>query len=131
MTTAHGHGGITTIGPQHPHRWMLILALLAITAVGLAAVALIANQSLAPTASAPEAGPDSAPVAPEGASPLLDAPMNIQELRLVSEAATGLVPTGIYADEMLLLGLTTEQTAEINHLLAHPSTIATGDALDG
>jgi len=142
MTTAHGSGGITTIGPQHPNRWILTMALLAITAVGIAAVTLIVTQSDSPSATAPAAvapaevvapevvpAPVPAAVAPAAAAPVLTAPMSLQELALITEAATGLIPTGILADETLSLGIAAEQMAGINHLLAHPSAIASGGAL--
>ena len=35
MTTAHGHGGGTAVGPQGPQGWVVFLALFAITAVGI------------------------------------------------------------------------------------------------
>lgn len=48
MTTARGRGGGSGVGPQQPQGWVLFLALLAITAVGIAAVALIVNRAETP-----------------------------------------------------------------------------------
>ena len=48
MTTAHGHGGSSVVGPQQPQRWVLLLALVAITAVGIAAIAVVANRAETP-----------------------------------------------------------------------------------
>ena len=48
MTIAHGHGGGSTVEPQQPQGWVLFLALCAITAVGIAVVALVINRSDTP-----------------------------------------------------------------------------------
>jgi len=112
MTTAHGHNGVTTVGPQKPQRWVLLLALVAITAIGITAVALILNGAdtevstapavVAPIEVAPAPAPAEVAVTPAVVAPVLEAPLSLQELALMSEAATGLVPTGVLGQEMAL-----------------------------
>ena len=48
MTIAHGHGGGSTVEPHQPQGWVLFMALCAITAVGIAVVALVVNRSETP-----------------------------------------------------------------------------------
>ena len=135
MTTAHGHNGVATVGPQKPQRWVLLLALVAITAIGVTAVALILSNagtevSTAPAVVAPvevAPAPAEAPVAPAIVAPVLESPLSMQELALMSEAATGLVPTRVLEQEMALgIEKAYEATALGVRELALMSEFATG-----
>ena len=119
MTTAHGHGGVTSFGPQHPHRWTLILAFFAIAAVGIAAVALITSQSQSPTA--PEAA------TPAATRSVLEAPMTMDEINHLLAHPAAIASGG----PLIAITLTAQQMDEINHLLAHPAAIASGGPLIG
>ncbi|MEN8233318.1 MAG: hypothetical protein ABFR89_00160 [Actinomycetota bacterium] len=108
MTTAPGHGGVATVGPREPQRWVVLLAVLAITAVGIAAIAWIASDrpvTEIPAAPAPAPAPEVAPpvavapIAPAIPGPIVESHLSMQELAIMNEAATGLVPTGVLQDE--------------------------------
>ncbi len=135
MTTAPGHSGVTTVGPEKSHRWLLMLALVAITAVGIAAVTMIINQAdtgvsttpavVAPVEVAP--APVEVPAAAALIAPVLEAPLSLQELALMNEAATGLVPAGVLAQEMALgVEKALESTALSVQELALMNEAATG-----
>ena len=135
MTTAHGHNGVATVGPQKPQRWVLLLALVAITAIGVTAVALILSNvdtavSTAPAVVAPvevAPAPAEAPVAPAIVAPVLESPLSLQECALMSEAATGLVPTRVLEQEMALgIEKAYEATALSVQELALMNEFATG-----
>ena len=114
MTTAHGHGGSSTIGPDQPQRWVLFLALCAVTAVGIAAVALVVNRAETPVSQDVTAVGSSAALTSEQLGA-------INHL-LAHEAAIG-TAVGTPAT------LTSEQLGAINHLLAHESAIGTSVAV--
>ena len=114
MTTAHGHGGGSAVGPQQPQGWVLFLALLAITAVGIAAVALVVNRAETPVSQ------EITPAAITQTALTSERLGAINHL-LAHESAVGAV-VGSSAV------LTSERLGAINHLLAHESAVGTAAA---
>jgi hypothetical protein len=108
MTTAHGHGGGSTVGPQQPQGWVLFLALFAITAVGIAAVALLVNRAETPVPR------EITPVA-IGQTALTGEQIGAINHVLAHESAFGTAA----------VALTGEQIGAINHVLAHESAVGT------
>jgi hypothetical protein len=106
MTTAHGHGGSSVVGPQQPQRWVLWLALFAITAVGLAAIAVVVNWADTPVSQ------ETGSVAVGATAVLSTEQLAAINHLLAHESAVG--ATAVVG---------TEQLAAINHLLAHESAV--------
>ena len=114
MTTAHRHGGGVAIGPQMPPGWVLFLALFAITAVGIAAVALVVNRAESPVS-------QEITSAAIGQTVLTSEQLGAINHLLAHESAVGAaVGTGAV--------LTSEQLGAINHLLAHESAVGASAA---
>ena len=107
MTTAHGHGGGSAIGPQQPQGWVLFLALFAITAVGVAALALVVNRIDTPVSR------EITPIA-NGQTALSSEQLGAINHVLAHESAVGATAV-----------LTSEQLGAINHVLAHESAVGT------
>ena len=112
MTTAHGHPGSSVVGPQQPQGWVLFLALCAITAVGIAVVALVVNRSDTP------ASQEIAPAAVDQTALTSEQLGAINHL-LAHEAAIGTAAVGTGTT------FTSEQIGAINHLLAHEAAFGT------
>ena len=114
MTTAHRHGGGVAEGPQMPRGWVLLLSLFAITAVGIAAVALVVSRAETPVSQ------EITPVA-IGQAVLTSEQLGAINHLLAHESAVG-AAVGTSAV------LTSEQLGAINHLLAHESAVGTSAA---
>ena len=113
MTTTHGHGGGSAIGPQQPQGWVLFLALFAITAVGIAAVALVVNRIETPVSR------EITPVA-NGQIALSSEQLGAINHLLAHDSAVGATAA-----------LSSEQLGALNHLLAHDSAVgATAAAVE-
>ena len=114
MTTAHGHGGGSAVGPHQPQGWVLFLALFAITAVGIAAIAWAVNRNETPASQEITS------------AAITQAALTSEQLGAVNhllahESAVGAV-TGSSA---VLAG---EELGAVNHLLAHESAVGTAAA---
>ncbi|MGB9357931.1 MAG: hypothetical protein WCC01_05165 [Acidimicrobiia bacterium] len=109
MTIAHGHGGGSTVEPHQPQGWVVLLALCAITAVGIALVALVVNRSDTPV---------SRETTPAAQTALTGEELGSINHLLAHEAAVGAAVGSSVA-------LTGEELGSINHLLAHEAAIGT------
>ena len=114
MTTAHGHGGGSAVGPHQPQGWVLFLALFAITAVGIAAIALVVNRSETPASlEIPSAA-------------ITQAALTSEQLGAINHLLAHESAVGAAVGSSAVLA--SEELGAINHLLAHESAVGTAVA---
>ena len=109
MTIAHGHGGGSTVEPHQPQGWVVFLALCAITAVGIAVVALVVNRSETPVS--------------QEITPVAQTALTSEELGAINHLLAHEAAIGTAAVVGSSAALTSEELGAINHLLAHEAAI--------